>query len=165
MRKIRFSLIFICFAVVSISAQTLLKDGKIPKDLVIKLERTACFGTCPDYQLAVKSNGIITFKGGTFTKTKGLTTGKITSTDLKQIISEFEKTKFFELRNSYSEYSDGCGEVATDSPSEIISIQINGKKKTVSHYFGCRDVKGNVLERIISLGKKIDELTNSRKWM
>ena len=162
-----FILAMFCFSFFApqIKSQSLLKGGKIPKDLIIKLTRTVCFGTCPDYQLTIKSNGNVSFKGGRFTQTKGIAKATITQTNLKIIISEFEKANFFSLKNSYSETSDGCGEVATDNPSEIISIQINGKKKNVSHYFGCRMVAGNMLEKIINLGNKIDEIVETSRWI
>lgn len=165
MKKIGFSLIFVLMFVFQIPAQSLLKNGKIPKDLLIKLTRTMCFGTCPDYELTIKANGNVTFRGKNFTQIKGIAHGKITQENLKLIIAEFENTKFFSLRNSYNEQSDGCGEVSTDNPSEIIFIQINGRKKNVSHYFGCRNVKGDSLERIIRLAQKIDEITDSKRWI
>ncbi len=151
--------------VLPMSAQSLLKNGKIPKDLVITLQRTMCFGPCPDYKLTVNSNGAVTFKGGQFTNIKGMAKGKITLPNLKTIISAFEQADFFNLKNSYAQSSDGCGEIWTDNPSEIISIQIEGKNKTVLHYFGCAKVAGNALERIVRLGQTIDKTTNSKRWV
>lgn len=154
---ITFALILCVSVSLKTKAQTLLKDGKIPKDLEISLVRTACFGSCPDYKLIVKADGSIKFTGRRFTKTKGEANGKITQSQIKQLVNEFETANFFALQSSYS-----C--VVDDSPSEIISIKLKDKTKMVRHLFGC-EVNGDALERIENLGKKIDEITNSKHWI
>jgi hypothetical protein len=138
---------------------------EITKDLVITLERTVCFGTCPAYKLTVKSDGTVSFEGLEFTKVKRKVEGKITQDNLKTLVSEFEKADFFNLKDSYRLEEDGCKEVWTDNPSEIISIQSGEKSKRVLRYFGCQKIEGNDLEKIANLGKKIDEITNSKQWI
>lgn len=138
---------------------------EIPENLLISLERTVCFGTCPSYKLSVKSDGTVSFEGIEFTKVKGKAEGKITKENLKTLLSEFEKANFFNLKDSYKSEEDGCKEVWTDNPSEFISIQIGEKSKTVRHYFGCQKVEGNDLEKIANLGKKIDEILGTKQWI
>src|SRR6059058_5801427 len=36
---------------------------EIPKDTLITLERTACFGTCPVYKLTISADGKVAFEG------------------------------------------------------------------------------------------------------
>src|SRR5947208_1474873 len=43
----------------------------IPRDLRITLERSTCFGTCPDYKLTVTGDGTVVFEGREFVKVKG----------------------------------------------------------------------------------------------
>jgi hypothetical protein len=158
-----FTLLF--FTVIQADAQSLLKAGKIPADLQIRLSRSACFGICPDYSLTIEADGKVIFEGGNFTGTKGKVEDKIGKAVLKEIIAEFEQAEFFNLKDKYVDEEDGCGEVWTDSPTETIAIKLNGKTKEVRHYFGCEKVPGNDLERIIKLGKKIDRLTNMNRWV
>lgn len=73
-----------------------------------------------------------------------------TSSDL---VSAFEQTKFFALR-------DYTHEDTTDSPSAITSITLNGKTKTVNHYYG----DNSAPQELFSLESKIDEITNSKQW-
>src|SRR5262249_10132937 len=40
-------------------------------DLVMRRERTACFGACPIYQAAVYSNGVVLWHGARFVDTPG----------------------------------------------------------------------------------------------
>jgi hypothetical protein len=163
--KILFIFAFLLLYVSEIKAQDLLQKGEIPDDLVITLERTFCLGDCPVYKLTIKADGILLFEGEEYTKKKGLAKTKIKPEKIKQIISEFEKADFFSLRNKYEDF-DVCEMYATDHPSEIISIQINGKSKQVNHNFGCWGEKAKKeLTPLVSLGEKIDEITNSKRWV
>ena len=140
-------------------AQSLLDNDKIPKDLKITLERFGCLGTCPAYSLIIKADGSVLFNRKNFNKAKGKFEDKITKEQIKQIISEFEKVNFFSFRNSYVTKDDGCEKYPPDGPSEQISIKIDGKRKTVYHVLGC----GKTVIR--NLGEKIDEITNSKRWI
>ena len=103
------------------------------------------------------------FEGKDLTKTKGKAIGAIPATDLSKLLTQFETSDFFHLRDRYEGVDDGCTEFGSDFPFEILSLRSGGKKKTVSHYFGCRGA-GDALTVIESLGKMVDDLTNSKKW-
>ena len=168
MRKV-FLIIFItvlCFLTYSgTKAQSLLSNGKIPKDLKITLERLGCLGVCPAYSLVIKANGSVLFNRKNFInrknfkKTRANFEDQITEEQIKQIIDDFEKANFFLLRNSYVTENDGCKKYPPDGSAEKLSIRINGKKKTVFHYLGC----GKTIIR--NLSEKIDKITNSNRWI
>lgn len=136
---------------------------EIPEDLVITLERTVCYGICPSYKLTIKANGAVAFDGREFVKQKGLIHSKISQDRVRSLVSEFEKTKFFSLRNSYSTTGDGCQEVYTDHPSVTIAILMNGRTKQVRHYQGCRGI--SVLETLTNLETLIDKVVESDQWI
>lgn len=160
-KSIIFVLLLISFVTCSASAQTV----KIPADLVITMERTMCFGTCPDYKLTIKANGTVTFRGGQFTKTKGTAKSRITKSSLRELVAAFDRVDLDSFADDYSQGSV-CESYITDLPSEIISLKRDGKTKQVNHYFGCT---GNAvrkkLEPLTELGKMIDSVTNSRRWI
>ncbi|MGI9035606.1 MAG: DUF6438 domain-containing protein [Pyrinomonadaceae bacterium] len=157
------------FAFSEVQAQTLLKEDKIPKDLSITLERTVCYGTCPDYKLNIQSDGTVNFEGRQYTKTQGKAAGKITSAQLKQIISEFEKAKFFSLKEKYPDGKNSCPIVATDMPSVVLSIKIDGKEKMIKHYLGCFKNSEPPFEifpsELFDLENKIDEIVETKRWI
>lgn len=140
-------------------------DSKVPADLEIKLERTSCYGTCPVYELTVKADGSVRFKGIQDTKEKNGET-KIDEEKLGQLIAEFKKANYFDLNDSYT--MENCPSAATDNPTAITSIQINGKKKTISHYIGCYE-RGEKGERfpaeLLRLENKIDEIVETKRWV
>jgi len=122
-------------------------------DLMITMERTACHGTCPVYKLSIQGNGDVTYNGQDFVQVKGKQTAGLSLVQIQDLVSAFEQAKFFTLR-------DYTHEDTTDSPSAITSITLNGKTKTVNHYYG----DNSAPQGLFDLESKIDEITNSRQW-
>jgi acetamidase/formamidase len=133
------------------------------KNNSITMTRGPCFGTCPIYKVTITSDGAVTFEGANFVKTKGTATSKITSEDFDKLVSEFEKIKFFSLDDRYEPGSPGCLSAATDNPSARTSIKLNGKAKSVSHYYGCHP--SEILGKLSGLERKIDEIAGTEKWI
>ena len=134
----------------------------IPDDLLITLERTACYGTCPIYKLIIKADGSILFEGERFTKTKGKAEGEISKEKVRKLIEEFKKVDYFNLNGKYDCYQ------MTDNPSAVTSIQINGKKKSIDHYHGCGDGNDKFekeLSKLTELENNIDEIVGTQKWV
>jgi hypothetical protein len=136
----------------------------IPQDLMITLERTVCFGACPDYKLTITADGAVVFEGRQFVKQEGATIKSAISQErLKQLMAEFDKVRFFSLEDNYSDNRRVCDELWTDNPSAFTSIRINGKSKTIDHYHGCRGPK--VPKELTELENKIDEIVNTAQWL
>jgi acetamidase/formamidase len=132
-------------------------------DDLITLERTACFGTCPIYQVTIASDGAVTFEGRQYTKTKGIAKAQISSDDFRQLVAEFEKIDYFSLPDNYAPGTAVCPQMITDLPSAITSIQLNGKAKGISHYLGCGN--SGALPKLSALERKIDEVAGTEKWI
>lgn len=147
---------------------------EIPKDLAITLKRSMCFGWCPAYTLTMTANGFVKFTptGAYAYRGDGVTpsfplTGSITADQLSALLTEFEKIKFYSLRNHYgrSERSNGgpsCPKSSTDNPSADITVVRNGKRKSVGHYLGCKGAK--ILDDLAALENKIDKIANTEQW-
>ena len=121
--------------------------------LMITMERTACHGTCPVYKLTIQGNGDVTYNGQDFVQVKGKQTAGLSLAQIQELVSAFEQAKFFTLR-------DYTHEDTTDSPSAITSITLNGKTKTINHYYG----DNSAPQALFDLESKIDEITNSKQW-
>ena len=135
---------------------------KIPDDLLMTLERTVCFGVCPNYKLTVKADGSVLFEGITHTETKGTAEGKISEEKVRQLLKEFKEADYFNLTGDYDCYQ------VTDNPSAVTSIQINGKNKSIRHYYGCEqgsDEFKKELAKLKQLESKIDEIVETKRWI
>ncbi len=153
------------------------EEPKIPNDTLIMLERTRCYGTCPSYTLTISADGSVVFNAKAYwvtenkvhrQKESGVILSKVSREQLLQLISEFEKASYFSLRDSYKEENECPGGIATDSPTIYTSFQINGRRKAISHYYGCVG-EGSVFSRyppeLVKLEKRIDEIVNTEQWM
>ena len=142
-------------------------QSDVPPDTVITLERTICYGSCPMYTLTVKADGSVSFQPryveGRAIVSGDLKQGNISKEKLKELVSRFEKVDYFSFKDSYKFGDKDCPKSWTDSPSAITSITINGRSKSVHHYYGC---EGNILlERLTELESKIDEIVNTKQWL
>lgn len=137
--------------------------GQKGSDDAITLERTACFGTCPMYKVTITADGTVTFNGERFTKTTGVAKGKISTSDFRNLVAEFEKINYFALPDAYAPGTPVCPQRITDMPSANTSIRLKSKMKSVQHYYGCGD-KG-ALARLTALEKRIDEVAGTQKWI
>ena len=140
---------------------------RIPKDTLISLRRTICYGRCPDYRVTITADGTVTFEGYKYVKASGTVQSKITPEQVQQLISEVQKANYFALKNNYVRKEDGCPEVWTDNPSAITEIKINGKKKSITHYHGCEENRGTSIypKALTELENKIDEIADTKQWI
>ena len=148
----------------------------IPQDTIITLERFACYGKCPAYKLTISADGTIVFEpreyindetGEEFFSGK-YAKSKLSANQMNELLSEFEKINYFSLQKTYGQSwklkkSKTCPEIWTDSSSAETSLQMNGKRKTIWHYYGCQGTK--ILEQLTNLEKRIDEIVNSNQWI
>ena len=124
------------------------QEKPIPADMLITLERTVCYGPCPIYKVTVTSDGTVTFEGRQNVKVKDVVKGHISREDVGSLVAAFDAASYFTLNDSYQTQKDGCPEAWTDNPTAITSIRINGKTKTISHYYGCQTGGGTAIYQI-----------------
>lgn len=136
---------------------------QIPRDTLITLERTPCYGTCPSYKLTISADGSVLFEGRRFVKKIGTAESRISQEALRELTERFDKINYFDLRNRYDNPGDGCKDWTTDGPSAITSITINGKSKSVRHYYGCRGIE--VLVELKKIEQAIDDAVNTAQWI
>lgn len=144
----------------------------IPEDFMVTLERTMCFGWCPAYTLTITADGTVKFnpEGAFAHRGDGPMpslplTNKITAHQLGMLLAEIKKINFFSLQRRYGreeKRSSECPESWTDNPSTTIRIVAKGKRKTVSHYLGCRGTK--TLNDLVQFENRIDDIANTDQW-
>ncbi|MBI3652445.1 MAG: hypothetical protein HY231_15600 [Acidobacteria bacterium] len=161
--KFFLALIFLLLLSEWSGSQPISRRENIPKDTVITMERTVCYGTCPHYKLTIYADGKVVFEGRDFVKKKGRFESHIASQQVEQLLTEFERANFFALRNSYATEADGCESLWTDHPTTTTSIKTNGKTKTVAHYHGCQGAK--IPQSLTALENRIDEIVNTAQWI
>jgi hypothetical protein len=128
-------------------------------NLLITLERTACFGTCPMYTLTIYQDGRVEYTGKDFVTVKGDQTGKITPAQVQVLVEAFKNADYFNLQDEYTT-------PVTDLPTTITSFTFEGNTKTIRNYGGClHDSPVPAPQALCDLENKIDEITNSIQWV
>jgi hypothetical protein len=123
--------------------------------ILITLERTPCYGTCPVYSLKISGDGEVIYEGKKYVKVLGVQKTTISKAAVQQLVSEFENAGYFGLNDNYTKYT------VTDMPSANTSIAIGNRTKSINHYYGDRTAP----EKLTALENKIDETVNSAPWI
>jgi hypothetical protein len=138
-------------------------DGPRLKVDAVRMHRSVCYGTCPAYEVELRSDGSVRFKGEDFVAVKGTRTASVTSQEMDAVALAVERANFFDLESSYRYKTDGCKEWWTDNPTVDIVVTRAGVTKHVEYYYGCRGIK--VAEDIDALSKVIDKAAKTAQWI
>ena len=123
-------------------------------DVTITLERNMCMGTCPVYSLEIFGNGTVVYDGNRFVNVTGQQISNISQDRVRDLVEEFYKINYFSLNDKYDQV------VITDQRTVTTSIDTNGSYKSVFDNHGAIAPEG-----LRALEDKIDEITNSNKWI
>jgi len=133
-----------------------------PNDLSsvsVTLKRTACYGWCPVYSVAIHGDGLVEYLGEFRVDVPGPQTAQIPPERVTNLLKEFDGIHFFDLKEKYFE-------ACTDMPTAIISILVDGRNKEVSNYYGgCEGAKAGPQVDLEKLAEQIDSAAGTRRWI
>jgi len=167
----------ILIAILFFTGWTSQTQTSVPPDTVITLERIAdAFNNGTDYRLTITSDGTVVFKrfanhfvdiSDPRARASEPIQGKIPIEKVAVLIAEFERIRFFSLKDRYAKAEDGCPSEWTDAGGAEVSLTINGKSKTIAHYHGCREENfaSPYPTDLTKLELKIDEFVNIQQWL
>lgn len=117
---------------------------------VISMIKTACFGSCPVYEINIFYDGKVELKGEMFMDLIGGFRADLTKSELKQLINAFEERDFFAFEDEYSAK-------ITDLPTTYLSFNYQGRNKKIKDYY-------NAPEELKALEKMVAELLEKLDW-
>jgi hypothetical protein len=121
------------------------------------LRRTACYGTCPAYQLTVRADGTVEYVGKEYVVERGARTAKISSAKLLELRQAFAAARYLELTENFA-----CREW-TDHPKVITSYVEGARSKTIIHDLGCKSPEH--AKALGELEDAIDRIAGSARWV
>ncbi|MBS2024738.1 MAG: hypothetical protein JST92_20270 [Deltaproteobacteria bacterium] len=127
----------------------------MPADLVITLERTACYGSCPDFTLTLDARGHVQFQGRGYVLVEGGRERDVPGKDVAELYR-------FMLASGYLDFHDEYSSRVTDHPSAITSLTARGASKKVRHYLAEGTGAPEVLA---SIEKRIAEVAQIAPWV
>jgi len=127
----------------------------------LSLERRPCFGTCPVYTVTLERSGAVIFEGRRFVADTGTHTATIPAARADSLFRALDAAGWFTFADRYGMGEPGCEHFATDLPSVITEVRIDGRVKRVEHDHGCIGAPAALDE----LERRIDEVTGVEKWV
>ena len=147
---IRFIILSLTIVQSSVTTSFAVQDS-IPDDLVIKLERTVCFGECPAYSVTIDSKGNVTYDGNKFVRVVDRQTDRIPLSRVAALLATIERIGFFELENSYRQ-------PVTDNPTTFVSVVLRGRTKRIEDYLGAP-------KELKQFEQQIDDAARTKRWV
>ncbi len=127
--------------------QAIAKDDS----LFVTIERTACFGKCPTYKTRIYTSGYVIFDGKMNVDKIGRFSTKLSKEEIETLKQKINEVNYFELNDKY----DGP---ATDLPSVITSVALNGFRKSITARY-------EVPAELKSFQIFIDKLFVDKNWV
>jgi hypothetical protein len=111
-------------------------------------------GNCPVYSIVIGNDGTVTYEGVRSVKVKGKRTFTIPAEQVKQLLADFERIKFFELQDKYTkkQLPDGSVRYIDHSNGTTITLKVGNKTKSVYNFYG-------MPEELEALQKKLDDIS------
>jgi hypothetical protein len=119
--------------------------------LIVRLERTSCLGTCPDYQVTIFGNGTVVYEGRHFVLVKGNRTRNISAEKVRQVLDKIFAIGYFSMKD---EYTNG----PTDFPTTFTYVSMKGREKRIEDYY-------DAPKRLHELEDMIDQVSGVREWV
>jgi Domain of unknown function (DUF6438) len=140
--------------------------------LRITLQRSACYGECPDYRVTISGDGGIEFSTRDqpidpvsslhreFSSSRGIVVPgthrtKVDIAIVRGLVKQFEAAKFFRLRPEYRAR-------VTDNPTYVVTIDTGHGSKTVVDYVG---EEVGMPSSVKELEDAIDEAAETERWI
>ncbi len=97
-------------------------------DLVFEIEKTACFGECPVYNLLVYKDRTVILNAQQNLSLKGTYRSKLSVDRYSELVDLFLKHNFFDFKDKY------MGDV-TDLPTTYVTFSHEGQSKKIMDYY------------------------------
>jgi hypothetical protein len=132
----------------------------------IRLDRTECYGSCPNYSVVILGNGHVRYIGRTFVKVVGEQEATLPESALCKLLDEFGRVNFANLRDEYRES-------VTDCQTTVLTLRLGDHTKRVENYWahGAFDDMGievadrGIHEQLDFLADVIDEAVGIERWI
>lgn len=122
--------------------------------VALTLERTACYGTCPVYEVKVYADGRIEYEGRDYVDVTGSQSSNMEADKVSDLVNQFVEAGYLQWNDTYTNY------YVTDMPTMITSVTVNGETKRIERYAGDESAP---LE-LIKLENLIDKAVSSVQW-
>ncbi len=122
---------------------------------VVTIDRGACFGTCPMYQLVIYEDGTVVFMGIRFVGATGINIGQIEPEEVTALVESITEQGYFELDDEYTD------QPVSDLPTVTTSVLGEEGYKEIIHYLG----DDSAPDALTAIEDSIDAAVNVSQWI
>jgi hypothetical protein len=115
---------------------------------------------CPAYSVSVDENGTVIYNGAGGVKVRGEKINSISITAVRDLVAQFLRIDFYSLQDRYTskKLPNGNSETIDHANATTISIDIDGKKKSIYIFYGAPP-------ELIDLQRKLYEATQIGQYV
>src|SRR5262245_26324551 len=145
---------------IGLAGCTAAQEPEVPRDAIIRLQRTSCLGRCPIYTVTIDARGTVTYDGERLVRVVGRRTAQIDPSAVATLLARAEGIRFFQMRDTYREieYPDGTRSSPSDFPTKIVTITVDGRTKRVEDYVAAPDA-------LDEFEREIDDAAGTKRWV
>jgi hypothetical protein len=125
------------------------------QSIVIRLERSGCFGTCPDYSVEITGKGAVSYDGLGNVLVRGKHHYTVGTDVVQRLADQVRRAEFWSLRDDYSSQ-------ITDQSTYKLTVTIGGLTKAVTDYVGA-DV--GMPQSVTQLEDAVDTAAGTQRWV
>jgi hypothetical protein len=138
-----------------------------PAEVVLAMERTGCFGTCPAYRVTITGTGHVEYEGRHFVVNRGVRESTVSPEAAIDIASALMHAHFFDASSEYFTSDDFRlyggrlrleSTIVTDGPSTSLKLKLGKHEKHVHLYDGYPAELREVIELI-------DKTVDIEQWI
>lgn len=122
---------------------------------VITLERGACFGFCPIYNIVIYADGTVVYVGLQNVDVTGVQVSSVETSMVEFLAQQMEYSGYFNWQDEYTT------QLITDQVTVTTSLNWNDQYKQIVRYDG----DPNAPIGLFRIENRIDELVNSAQWV
>jgi hypothetical protein len=131
-------------------------DYRAGSELLAAIQRTACFGSCPVYTLAIYRDGTVEFEGRAYVNVCGKAVGRISPDKVSQLERQLSDARVTAMDAVYDDLS------FTDASSAYLWFRPSrGRTKGIAHYLG----DAGAPEALLRAEKAVDTAANVEQWV
>ncbi len=136
-------------------------------DVIIRMERTGCFGSCPIYSLQLKGDGAVVYNGIANVYIRGELHTYVSRQQVADLLHDFNRIGFFRLPNTIEAgqtlHLDGkrvdvMKLQREDLPNTRITLRVGDSSKSVVY-------SETAPEALVQIAQRIDIMVNSARWV
>jgi hypothetical protein len=118
-----------------------------------------CTGCTAEYSALIDGNGIVSYEGFSGVRLKGKYTFSISVEQVKVLISDFKKIKFFALEDRYTDKKlpNGMTQGVSHAIKTTTTLTIGNKTKSVFNFYGAPKELDELQEKIHQIIIKLQQ--------